>query len=115
MPRSLSFDDVTLDHEAYAERRPEERSRMIAVRRERKVRVGDMLSFSFENVETLAYQVQEMAYTERLSDPAELDHEIDLYGRMLPDSHSLVATMLVELTDPSTVKDELARLEGLQR
>jgi hypothetical protein len=114
MSVTFSAASITLDHEAYARRRSEERTRLINVRRERRVRVGDMLSFSFENAETLLYQVQEMVFTERLGDPSELDHEIELYGRMLPDSHSLVATMLVELTDPDTIKDELARLEGLQ-
>jgi hypothetical protein len=115
MSRMLNAAAITLDHEEYARRRPEERSRMIALRRERRVRVGDLLSFSFENTETLTYQVQEMAFTEGLNDLADLEQEIDLYGRMVPDSHSLVATMLVELTDQVTIKEELARLEGLQR
>jgi hypothetical protein len=106
---------ITLDHEAYAQRRPAERSRMIAIRRERKIHVGDMLSFAFENTATLTYQVQEMVFTERLADAADVAHELDVYGPMLPDSHSLVATMFVELTDPETVRDELARLDGLQR
>ena len=88
---------------------------MIALRRERKIRVGDMLSFAFENTATLTYQVQEMVFTERLTDADQVAHELDAYGRMLPDSHSLVATMLVELTDPETVRDELARLDGLQQ
>lgn len=88
---------------------------MIPIRRARRVRVGDMLAFAFENAETLTYQVQEMVYTERLTEQADAAHEIELYSRMLPDSHSLVATMLVELTDPATIKSELARLEGLQR
>lgn len=114
MPGRLSSVSITLDHEAYAQRRADERARLISIRRERKVRVGDMLSFAFENADTLTYQVQEMAFTERLQDPLELEHEIELYGRMLPDPHSLVATMMVELTDPATVKDELARLDGLQ-
>jgi hypothetical protein len=88
---------------------------LINIRRERKVRVGDMLGFAFENAETLTYQIQEMAFTERLCDPLELEREVELHRRMLPGTHRLVATMLVELTDPSLVKDELARLEGLQR
>jgi len=106
---------ITVDHEAYAQRRPTDRSRLIALRRERRIRVGDMLSFSFENAATLTYQVQEMVFTERLIDPQDIEHELDVYGGMLPDSYGLVATMLVELTDPETVRDELARLDGLQR
>lgn len=115
MAHTLSTADVTTDHAAYAQRRPAERQQMIPVRRERKVRVGDILTFAFENAQTLAYQVQEMIYTERVSDPAEVAREVDLYRRMLPDSHSLVATMFIELTDPATIRTELSRLDGLQR
>jgi hypothetical protein len=115
MPVTLDPARITTDHAAYAATRTDERARMIAVRRGRRIRVGDMLAFAFENAETLAYQVQEMVFTERLTDPADVAHELELYERMLPDAHSLVATMLVELTDPATIKNELARLEGLQR
>ncbi len=115
MPGTLTRAAITTDHAAYAARRPAERSRMIPLRRSRRIRVGDMLSFSFENAATLEYQVQEMVFTERLTEPTHVDHELEIYGRMLPTSHSLVATMLVELTDPLTVKSELARLDGLQR
>jgi hypothetical protein len=76
--------------------------------------VGDLLMFEFENVDTLRYQVQEMVYTERLTDPEDIQHELDLYGRMLPSSHELCATMFIELSDASTVRAELARLAGLQ-
>jgi hypothetical protein len=115
MPATLDQAQINTDHADYAARRQAERARMIPIRRVRRVRVGDMLAFAFENAETLAYQVQEMVFTERLTTPAEVAHEIESYARLLPDSHSLVATMLIELTDPATIKSEFARLEGLQR
>ena len=59
---------------------------MMPVRADRRVRVGDMLTFEFENEETLRYQVQEMVFIERMTDPAEIDHEVELYGRMLPNA-----------------------------
>jgi hypothetical protein len=111
---ALSRSDVIADHVAYAEGRPELRRRMIPLRARRRVRVGDLLMFEFENVDTLRYQVQEMVYTERLTDPEDIQHELDLYGRMLPSSHELCATMFIELSDASTVRAELARLAGLQ-
>jgi hypothetical protein len=111
---ALSASDVITDHAAYAESRPELRRRMIPLRAGRRVRVGDVLLFEFENADTLRYQVQEMVYTERLSDPAEIQHEVELYGRMLPNSHELCATMFIELSDASTVRAELARLSGIQ-
>jgi hypothetical protein len=87
---------------------------MIQLRASRRIRVGDLLLFEFENVDTLRYQVQEMVYTERLTDPADIQSEVELYGRMLPASHDLCATMFIELAETSTVRTELARLAGVQ-
>lgn len=111
---ALSASDVVTDHDAYAEGRAELRRRMIPLRAGRRVRVGDVLQFEFENVDTLRYQVQEMVYTERITDPDEIQAEVDLYGRMLPNSHELCATMFIELSDTATVRAELARLSGIQ-
>ena len=111
---ALSVSDVVTDHAAYAEERPDIRRRMIPLRAGRRVRVGDVLLFEFENEDTLRYQVQEMVYTERLTDPADIAHEVELYGRMLPSSHELCATMFIELSDTAAVRTELARLAGIQ-
>jgi hypothetical protein len=84
------------------------------IRAERRVRLGDMLAFEFENEDTLGYQVQEMVYVERITDPAEVGHEIELYGRMAPNSHELCATMFIELDQEADVRTELSRLAGIQ-
>lgn len=110
----LSVADIITDHDTYGRRRPATRTRMIPVRAGRRVRVGDMLVFEFESEETLRYQVQEMVYTERLTDPTEIAHEIETYSRLLPTSHSLAATMFVELDVIEAVRTELDRLAGIQ-
>lgn len=110
----ISVADITTDHAAYALRRGQERARLIPLRRIRRVAVGDMVALEFENAQTLTYQVQEMVYTERLCDPAAVRHEVEVYSRLLPSSHQLTATLLIELEDPATVRAELARLTGLQ-
>jgi Protein of unknown function (DUF3501) len=111
----LTVADIITDHEKYAARRAQTRSRMIPLRAERRVRVGDIIAFEFENAETLRYQVQEMVYTERLTEPAEIAHEIEVYSRLLPSSHVLTATMFIELDVLATVRAELSRLSGLQQ
>jgi hypothetical protein len=111
---TLTIQDITTDHQAYATGRAEARKRMIPIRAERRVRVGDILLFEFENLDTLRYQVQEMVFTERLSDPADVAHEIEVYERLLPSSHALTATMFVELRATESVRDELRHLAGLQ-
>ena len=114
MSRALSRDDLVLDFAAYAAQRAAARDRMIPLRRGRRLRLGDMLLVEFENAETLTYQVQEMLFTEGITDEAEVAQELDAYSRLLPSSHELKATLFVELTDVATVRDELARLAGLQ-
>ncbi|MDX6287942.1 MAG: hypothetical protein QOG53_3427 [Frankiales bacterium] len=109
----FSADELVLDRGMYAERRPAERDRMIPLRRDRRLRLGDQLVCEFENAETLRYQVQEMVYAEGISDPGEAAAEVEAYARMLPTSHELCCTLFIELEDPRTVKDELARLSGV--
>lgn len=111
----LSADAITTDHAAYGARRQEVFARLVPLRRDRRVRLGDLLALEFENVETLQIQVQEMVYVERLREPEAVEHEIAAYSRLLPTSHSLVATMLVELDDPDAIRDTLADLDGIQR
>lgn len=113
MTSRLSTDAVVTDRATYAAGAAELRARMRALRALRRVRLGDMVALEFENAETLQYQVQEMVYVEGITDRGEVAHEVDAYTRLLPSAHALVATLLVELTDPSTVRDELARLTGL--
>ncbi len=111
---ALTAAQITTDHARYAEQRPAERARVMPLRAERRIRVGDLLAFEFENEETLRYQVQEMVYVERVTDPGEVAHEVEAYGRMLPNSHELCATMFIELEQDADVRGELARLAGIQ-
>ena len=112
--QALSRDSLVLDPSAYAAQRSAARDRMIPLRRGRRLRLGDLLVVEFENAQTLTYQVQEMLFTEGITDDAEVAHELDAYSRLLPTPHELKATLFVELTDVATVREELARLAGLQ-
>src|SRR3954471_15139592 len=111
---TFSADELVLDPETYAERRAAERDRMIPLRRDRRLRLGDQLLCEFENAETLRYQVQEMIYAEGISDPGEAAAEVEAYARMLPTSHELCCTLFIELVNVRTVKADLARLTGIQ-
>ena len=112
--RTLSRDALVLDLDRYAAERTEARSRMIPLRRGRRLRLGDQLVLEFENADTLTYQVQEMLFTERITDEGEVAHALAAYSRLLPSSHELTATMFVELDDVSAVREELRRLAGVQ-
>jgi hypothetical protein len=110
----LTVADIVTDHAAYAAARARTRSEMLPVRAARRVKIGDQLVVEFENEQTLRYQVQEMVFTERLTASSDVAREIEVYGRLLPTSHALTATLFIELDVLGTVKEELARLDGVQ-
>jgi len=111
---TLSREALVLDLRQYAAERAAARDRMIPLRRGRRLRLGDQLVLEFENADTLTYQVQEMLFTEGITDDSEVADELAAYSRLLPASHELTATMFVELDDVSTVREELRRLAGVQ-
>ena len=114
-PRTLSSDQIVTDRVEYLTQvRPDLRSRMIALRASRRIRLGDTAVLEFECPDTLLYQVQEMVIVEGALDDFSVAHELEAYSRLLPDSHSLTATVFLEGDDASTVKDELLALTGLQ-
>ena len=112
MKRDISRADIVTDRAAYAEIRPALRKQAMASRALRRVRLGDAFALAFENAETLHYQVQEILMVEGVTDEAAVAAEIATYSRLLPTSHSLVATLFFEHDDIRTVKDELLRLTG---
>lgn len=114
MAGTLSREALVLDREAYADVRPALRARMIPLRAQRRVPLGDAFALAFENAETLQYQVQEMLMVEGVTDEAAVAYELHAYSRLLPTTHSLVATLFFEHDDVTTVKDELLRLTGAQ-
>lgn len=111
---TLSRDALVLDYRAYAAQRREARDRMIPLRKLRRVRLGDQLVLEFENTDTLQYQVQEMLFTEGVTDEGEVAHELEAYSRLLPSSHELCATLFIEVDDVAQVREELERLRGVQ-
>ena len=61
--------NVTLDEvmglERYEQVRPEFRQRIIELKKNRRVHVGDQIAFVFENHDTMHFQVQEMLRAEQ--------------------------------------------------
>lgn len=85
--------------EQYDARREQLRAAALEAKRRRRVHVGDVLTFLFENPETVRYQVQEMMRAERLYREDEIRHELDTYNELLGDEGELGCTLLIELTD----------------
>ena len=81
----------------------------------RRLAVGSHLTFIFENTQTAWYQVEEMIRTEKMSDRAAIQHEIDTYNELIPAPGELVATLLIEYPDQTERESALRRLVGLER
>ena len=84
----------------YEAQRDAIRARVMEAKRRRRIQVGP-LTFLFENVETVRYQIHEMLRAERLYREPEIQHEIATYGELLGGPGELGCTLLIELTDPA--------------
>ncbi len=101
--------------EQYARERPAFRARMIEYRRGRQLSVGEHCTWSFEDRQTVQYQVQEMLRTERLFEPEGIAEELGVYNSLVPDGSNLKATLLIEFVDPVERAKRLMELRGFER
>ena len=91
-----------VDYQTYGDTRDQTRKRIIEeVKPPRRVEVGPYLTFTFENAETMRYQVQEMMRTERIAREADILHELATYNAVLGDEGELACTLLVGVDDPA--------------
>jgi len=110
--KPLSADEVW-DLAGYESQRDAFRSAVIALKKIRRVAVGERVTLVFENRSTLLFQVQEMLRVERLADPRAIQQELDVYNELVPDEGELSATLFIEITDLTQVRPELDRLIGI--
>jgi hypothetical protein len=110
--RPLGADEI-LDLDAYEEARAAYRSAVIELKARRRLAVGDRVSLVFENRETLRFQVQEMLRIERIRDPEGVQRELDVYNELVPGDGELSATLFVEITESTRIREELDRLVGI--
>ena len=112
--RKLTLDDIA-DVRAYERERDEFRPRIMELKRRRRVHVGTIMTFLFENRDTIRFQIQEMARVEKLTTDEEIQGELDIYNPMVPEPGQLCATMFIELTSDDQVREWLPKLAGVER
>jgi hypothetical protein len=93
--------------------RDEFRRRVIAIKKARRVILGDRVSVVFENRDTLIFQIEEMLRAEHITDETGIQAEIDVYASMLPTPSELSATLFIELPSDADAQAELGRFIGL--
>jgi hypothetical protein len=102
-----------LERDRYEAVRAEYRARVIALKRDRRVGVGELVTLVFENRETLRFQVQEMLRVEGIDSADAIRAELDVYNPLMPREGELSATLFIEITESDHIKPELDRLIGI--
>jgi hypothetical protein len=90
------------------------RAHVLAVKERRRIRVGDHMTFLFENRDTVRYQVQEMMRIERIVRKHDIEHELSTYNELIPKKNGLNASMLIEYETPELRGVWLRKLLGLE-
>jgi hypothetical protein len=112
--RPLTLDDIA-DQRAYERERDDFRRAVIAHKKLRRISVGPVVTLTFESRMTMRFQIQEMARAERMTTDEQIQHELDVYNRLLPGPGELSATLFLELTSEKELRTWLPRLVGIER
>lgn len=108
----LTSSDISNLHD-YELERPAFRARVVALKGRRRLSLGPLMSIVFENRDTVRFQIQEMLRVERIVRPDRVEHEIETYNALLPGPGEVAATLFIEITDPSRVREILDGFIGL--
>ncbi len=110
----LTLADIA-DQRAYERERDEFRREVIAAKKVRRVTVGPVITLTFESRLTMRFQIQEMARAEKMVSDEQIQHELDVYNRLLPAPGELSATLFLELTSEAELRKWLPALVGVER
>ena len=111
--RKLTLADIA-DARAYERERDEFRTRVIELKRRRRVHLGTVVTMVFENRETIRFQIQEMARVERIFTDEGIQEELDVYNPLVPEPGQLRATLFIELTSEEQMRVWLPKLVGIE-
>ena len=112
--QKLTLEDIK-DLREYERERDEFRRHIVAMKKRRRVQFGDLLTITFENTDTMRFQIQEMARIERMLTDDQIRGEVDTYNQLIPDANELSGTLFVEIDDKERLYEWLPKLVGIQR
>lgn len=110
----LTLHDI-VDLRAYERERDEFRASVIALKKKRRVHVGPVVTFLFENATTIRFQIQEMARAEKIITDEGIETELRIYNPLISEPGSVAATMFIELTSDEQLREWLPKLAGVER
>jgi len=112
MKREITRDDI-ISMEVYGRERKERRAKLVSLKQHRRMEVGPVCTFHFENYETMWHQVHEMLFIEKGGD-AQVPDELAAYNPLVPKGRELVATVMFEIDEPQWRETFLAKLGGVE-
>jgi len=112
--QKVTVNDI-VGRERYEHIRDQFRHHIIEVKKIRRVGVGDIITFVFENQDTVKFQIQEMLRAEHITDLDQTRSEIETYNELIPDEGELSATMLIEITEQDQIRPKLVSLIGIDK
>jgi Protein of unknown function (DUF3501) len=110
----LTLSDIS-DLRAYERGRDDFRRDVIALKRRRRVALGEFVTLLFENEMTIRFQIQEMARAEKIINDEAIETELRIYNPLIPEPGQLCATLFIELTSKDALMQWLPRLVGIER
>ena len=109
----LSLEDI-IDQRAYERVREQFRAAVIDRKKRRRIPVGPVMTFVFECVDTVRFQIQEMARIEKIVTDEGILAELDAYNPLIPEPGELSATLFIELTSDEDLRRWLPALVGIE-
>lgn len=109
----LSLSDIA-DLREYERERIDFRASIIALKKIRRVHVGEIQTLLFENRDTIRFQIQEMARAERIMSDEGIQVELDTYNPLISRPGKLSATFFLELTSDEQLREWLPKLAGVE-
>jgi hypothetical protein len=110
----LTLDDIA-DLRAYERERSAFRAHVIDLKSRRRVHVGPVVTFVFENRDTIRFQIQEMARAEKILSDEGIETELRIYNPLIPEPGHLSTTLFIELTSDEQLREWLPKLVGIER
>ena len=104
-----------LSLEEYNSTREVLRKKVLAIKKNRKIQIGNNVTLLFENTDTIRYQIQEMLRIEKIFEADGIEEELATYNPLIPDGTNLKATMMIEFPDETIRKERLAQLVAIER
>ncbi|MBG55937.1 MAG: hypothetical protein CL935_02255 [Deltaproteobacteria bacterium] len=98
-----------MDFVTYEDLREKFREKIMMIKELRRIDVAGVLSFLFENTDTVHYQIQEMIRVERIVKEIDIQHEINTYNELLGRSGELGCTLLIEIDNSQEREEKLTQ------